>query len=44
MSSWGYMYLGWGLGIAMTVGYVVVIITRGRTLSRQVPPERQRWL
>jgi hypothetical protein len=44
MSPWGYMFLGWGITIGMVVAYVVVLVVRGRSLSRQVPPGEQRWL
>lgn len=44
MSAWGYVWLGWAITLVMVVTYVVVVLQRGRRLSRQVPPEEQRWL
>lgn len=44
MSAWGYVVLGWIISFVMIVTYVVVVVQRGRRLSRQVPPGEQRWL
>ena len=44
MSAWGFVTLGWILTFVMVVTSVVVVLQRGRRLSRQVPPEEQRWL
>jgi hypothetical protein len=43
MTHAGYIAAGWG-GAAVLVGaYAAWVLRRGRTLSRQVPPEERRW-
>jgi hypothetical protein len=42
--NWGYVIFGWSVAIAAVVIYTVVILARGRALSRRVPPERRRWM
>lgn len=44
MSEWGYVALAWGIAVAILVTYVVVLVSRGRSLSRRVPPEERRWM
>jgi hypothetical protein len=44
MSAWGYILLGWAITVVIVVGYAVVLVQRGRSLSRQVPPGEQRWM
>lgn len=44
MSPWGYVVLGWAITLVVVIAYVVITIQRGRTLSRQVPAEEQRWM
>lgn len=44
MSAWGYVALGWFITFAVVITYIVLVLQRGRRLSRQVPPEEQRWL
>lgn len=44
MSVWGYVALGWAITFVIVVTYVVLVLQRGRRLSRQVPPGEQRWL
>lgn len=44
MSQWGYVIAGWGVTAAAIVTYAAVVIGRGRSLSRRVPPERRRWM
>jgi hypothetical protein len=34
---------GWGLAAAAIGGYALVLVGRGRRLSRRVPPEDRRW-
>lgn len=43
-SQWGYVALGWGISAVVLVTYVIIIIMRGRSLSRRVPPEERRWM
>ncbi len=39
-----YVIWGWAIvAIALTV-FAVVTVLQGRRLSRQVPPERRRWM
>lgn len=44
MTHAGYVFAGWGLGLAVIGLYAWSVIRRGRALSRHVPPERRRWL
>lgn len=44
MSDWGYVALAWGIAVALLVTYVVVLLQRGRSLSRRVPPGERRWM
>jgi hypothetical protein len=42
--QWGYVAAGWAIiGIALVV-YVVLLLRKGRQLSRQVPSEDRRWM
>jgi hypothetical protein len=43
MSQLGYMYLGWGISLAILAVYALSLVARGRKLSKVVPPERRRW-
>lgn len=43
MSQLGYMYLGWGISLAVLGGYALSLVARGRKLSKAVPPEKRRW-
>lgn len=43
MSQMGYMYLGWGVSLAIIALYAASLVVRGRRLSKLVPPERRRW-
>jgi heme exporter protein CcmD len=43
MTHAGYVAAAWG-GTAALIGlYAAWVVRRGRTLSRQVPPEERRW-
>jgi hypothetical protein len=44
MTTWAWIIVGWALTLAIVIGYVLVVVQRGRTLSRQVPPGAQRWM
>ncbi len=41
---WGFVGAGYGLAAVAIGGYVAVLVRRGRKLSRQVPPDKRRWL
>jgi hypothetical protein len=41
--SWSYVIAAWIIVIGSFLAYAVVTILRGRSLSKQVPPERRRW-
>jgi hypothetical protein len=43
MTHAGYIAVGWGGAAALIGGYAVWVLRRGRSLSRQVPPEERRW-
>ena len=43
MTHAGYIAAGWGGAAAVVGGYAAWVLRRGRTLSRQVPPEERRW-
>jgi hypothetical protein len=43
MSQMGYMYLGWGISLAVLALYALSLVLRGRRLAKVVPPERRRW-
>ena len=40
----GYLAAGWSLGLVAIGAYALSVVWRGRTLSRQVPVERRRWM
>jgi hypothetical protein len=44
MTTWGYIIVGWVVTFAVVIAYAVLVLQRGRRLSRQVPPKEQRWL
>ncbi|MDH3752320.1 MAG: hypothetical protein OEU32_00505 [Acidimicrobiia bacterium] len=44
MSNWGYIIVGWSAAAGVLGAYAVRLVTRGRSLSRRVPPERRRWM
>jgi hypothetical protein len=41
--SWPYVIAAWIIVIGAVLAYAVLTILRGRSLSKQVPPERRRW-
>jgi heme exporter protein D len=43
MSQMGYMYLGWGISLAVLALYALSLVFRGRRLAKVVPQERRRW-
>ena len=44
MSDWAYVAMAWGIAAVVLIAYAIWIITRGRALSRRVPPEDRRWM
>jgi heme exporter protein CcmD len=44
MTNGGYVFAGYGLTFATLVAYVAWMLRRGRSLSKQVPPEDRRWM
>ena len=44
MSTTAYIVTAWVVSFGAVGGYAVAIIRRGRRLSREVPPERRRWM
>lgn len=41
---WEYVIAGYGFAALAIGGYTAHIVRRGRRLSKQVPPEKRRWL
>ncbi len=44
MSYGGYILVGYAATVAAVGGYTLRVLTRGRALSRRVPPEDRRWM
>jgi hypothetical protein len=44
MSAWGYVSIGYVLVFAVVFAYAVHVMVKGRSLSKQVPPENRRWM
>jgi hypothetical protein len=44
VSEWGYVVAGWSVTVVVIAAYAAWVIVRGRSLSRQVPPEDRRWM
>jgi len=43
MTHAGYVAAAWLAPAALIGGYALVLLRRGRSLSRQVPTEERRW-
>ena len=43
MSSWGYVYLGYGVCFGALGAYSIRVIFRGRKLSHALPPDERTW-
>lgn len=43
MTHVGYVAAGWSITLLTLALYAVRVLRRGRSLSRQVPPEMRRW-
>ena len=44
MTHAGYIIAGWSIGLGTMAVYAWSIIRRGRSLTREVPAERRRWM
>ena len=44
MTHLGYLIAGWAIGIGVPALYAIYVLRRGRKLSGEVPPDRQRWI
>lgn len=42
-ANMSYVIAAWALALVVLGLYTVSLISRGRRLSKQVPPERHRW-
>jgi hypothetical protein len=42
-NNWGYVIAAWVIVFGGLAGYSVRTVLRGRSLSRQVRPEKRRW-
>jgi hypothetical protein len=43
MTHAGYIAAGWLATGGLIGGYALLVVRRGRRLSRQVPPQERRW-
>lgn len=43
-SQWAYVAAGYGLVLVGIVVYTLLVLRKGRQLSRQVKPEDRRWM
>ena len=43
-SQWGYVAAGYGLVLGGIAVYTLLVLRKGRQLSRQVKPEDRRWM
>jgi hypothetical protein len=44
VSTTGYIITSWVVTLAVGGGYALSVVRRGRKLSREVAPERRRWM
>jgi len=42
--EWKFVLAGWGLISGGVAAYTVAIVRRGRKLSRELGPDKRRWL
>ena len=42
--EWGYVSAAYLLGVVALLAYAVWVITRGRRVGRQLPPDERRWM
>jgi len=43
IDNWGFVAAAWAVVFGGLGGYAIRTIMRGRSLTRQVPPEKRRW-
>ncbi len=43
-SQWAYVAAGYGLVLVGIIVYTLMVLRKGRQLSRQVKPEDRRWM
>jgi hypothetical protein len=43
-NQWAYVAAGYGLVVVGIVAYLLLVLRKGRQLSRQVKPEDRRWM
>lgn len=43
MTDAGFVAAGWLAAVGFVGGYALLVLRRGRLLSRRVPPEERRW-
>jgi hypothetical protein len=44
VNQWVYVAAGWAITVCVIVGYLAVVLMRGRRLSARVPAARRRWM
>ena len=44
LSQWPFIIGAWVATVVVLAGYAVSVIRRGRQMSRQLPPDRRRWM
>ena len=44
MNGLGYIIAAWSLVCGSVAAYALRLLQRGRTLTRRVPADRQRWM
>jgi hypothetical protein len=44
MTNGGYVLAGYSIVFGTLIAYAVRTLLRGRSLSKQVPPEARRWM
>ncbi len=44
MTNTGSIIVAWGVVAVVLATYVLWVLARGRTLAKQVPAHRQRWM
>ncbi|MDQ6616322.1 MAG: hypothetical protein M3083_16665 [Actinomycetota bacterium] len=43
LTEMGYVFLGYGVAFGALAAYSVLVIVRGRKLSRTLPPDERTW-
>ncbi len=42
--AWTYVGITWGATAVVLGGYVLLILRRGKALSKRVPEDKRRWM